>query len=115
MEGDCCEVSAKEGDLIIVRLGFFDTSMLTIASFVCHGEREIYYVSPTTKYRRWEVAIYKLLPSICALFFLFKVAFRSDIFEWLFVGMILLTVLSLICLKSCSMNPSVRKKLFQIE
>ena len=115
MEGDCCEVSAKEGDKILVKLGFLDTSMLTIASFACHGEHEIYYVSPTAMYRRWEVANYKLLPSFCALFFLLKIGLRSDTLEWLFVGMIFLTVLSLISLQLCSLIPVVRKRMFQIE
>lgn len=112
---DYCEIKAEDGDRIVIKLGFLDTSKLTVGSFVYHKGIDIAYVSPTTMCKIWEFANFKLLPYLCLLLFVFKVVIESDTYEWFCTCMIVLTALSLICFMFCTIIPYVRNQMYKLE
>ena len=112
---DYCEFDAKENDHIDIKLKFLDTTTLTVASFVCQGESETVYISPTNICRNWELAIFRILPGLCCLALLLKIVTRADTYEWLFTGIIVLNVLALICFQFFAFIPFMRKRLFKFD
>ena len=112
---DHCIFDTKEGDKIEVKLKLLDTSTITIASFVCNVVGETCYVSPSMMYKRWELVNFKVLPFFCTLFFLIQLISKSNVYEWCFTIMLVITVLSLICSQLCSIIPSTRNKIYKLE
>jgi hypothetical protein len=112
---DYCVLEVNEGDQIVIKLRFLDNSTLTVASFAYQEGKDIFYISPTLISRRIELAIFKILPCFCALFYVAKTALKSNTVEWIFTGSIVLTVFALLLHQICMLIPFIRKKLFTLE
>lgn len=113
MKKDYCEFDTKIGDQIVINLR--SLGYVPIASFVCNGESETYYISPTMFCRRWEFLSFKIFPYLTLILFGGKMFIESDLYDWLCAAMILLTVLSFIFIQSCPFQPFMWKKLFKVD
>lgn len=107
---DYCEYEAKKGDRIVVSL-----RNVTVAQFVCEGDNDTYYISPTMACKRWELASFKILPYLTLIFLALRGSVESAAYEWFCIGMLLVTVLSLICLRAFPFRPFMWERLFRIE
>ncbi len=114
-QNDYCALDAIEGDRIVVKLKFPDTSTVTIASFIYHRGNDIYYVYPTTLCKIWELLTYAVLPYTGLLLLALRAAINSEAYSWFCAAIIALTALSLVCLKTCVLLPSMRKRLLRLE
>ena len=114
-KNDCCELDAKDGDHIVVKLRYLDTSAVTIASFVYHTGNDVYYVCPTRMCRIWELLNYCILPYTCLLLLALEVAVECEAYAWFCVAMTVLMLVSLLGLKISMLIPSMRKRLMRTE
>ncbi len=113
---DCCDFDANDGDQVIVKLKYLDSSSSTIASFSVHSGYRTFYVGPTITWKILELVIFKTFPwLLCPLFFILKIAVRSDLSDWFFTSIVVLTVLSLISLELSMRVPCVMKKMFKLK
>ena len=60
IQKDFCEMDAKEGDRIEIKLKAL--GMQTLASFTYQEGKDTVYIWPTLLCKRWEVASYRVLP-----------------------------------------------------
>lgn len=111
---DYCELDAKEGDQIVIKLNSINTFVLTVASFTYHEGNDVFYISPTKAYKIWELLNFKIFPYLSLLFLAFTVVIESDMYKWFCIGMIVLTALSFICLQTCMMTSFMEKKWFKL-
>lgn len=112
---DFCDIDARDGDLIKVNLKFFGGAELTAASFVCHGEGDVFYVSLAGVFKRWEALNYKFLPFLCLFFLVLRAAINTAAYDWFCTGMIVMLALSLMCYGFVMLMPSYRKRMFKLE
>lgn len=107
MQEDCCEFEARRGDHIAV---FFKSiGALPVAAFVCQGNDETYYISPTMTCRVWELASFKIFPYLSILSLAFQLVIESETYKWFCAGMLVLTALSLL------IGPLMWKRMFKLK
>lgn len=112
---DLCELDAKEGDKIEIRLKTLDMFSTKVATINCQEDKHIYYVGPTMLLKCWETLSFKLLPYFTILFLAIKPLVNSESYDWFCSSMIVMTALSLIILQFGMAIPAVQKKLFKVE
>ena len=62
IQKDFCEMDAKEGDRIEIKLNALGMISQTLASFTYQEDKDTIYIQPTLLCKRWEVASYRVLP-----------------------------------------------------
>ena len=110
MRKDYCVFDAKEGDRVVIKLKY-----VTIASFVYHEGQDTFYISPTRMHRIWGWLNFMVFPYLTLVLFVFKAMVGSDAYDWLCTGMLVITVLSLMLLSSCVLNPRKRDMMFRLD
>ena len=112
IQKDFCEMDAKEGDRIEIKLKAL--GMQTLASFTYQEGKDTVYIWPTLLCKRWEVASYRVLPYFSLLFVVLQAVIKSVAYGWFCAGLLVLTALSLMCLEVCKSIPSMRSRLFTL-
>jgi hypothetical protein len=112
IQKDFCEMDAKEGDRIEIKLKAL--GMQTLASFTYQEGKDTVYIWPTLLCKRWEVASYRVLPYFSLLFVVLQAVIKSVAYGWFCAGILVLTALSLMCLEVCKSIPSMRSRLFTL-
>lgn len=112
IQKDFCEMDAKEGDHIEIKLKAL--GMISLASFTYQEGKDTIYIHPTLLCKRWEVASYRVLPYFSLLFVVLQAVIKSVAYGWFCAGILVLTALSLIGLEVCKSIPSMRSRLFTL-
>ena len=99
-----------DGDRIVVKLNY-----VIIASFVYRDGQDVFYISPTRMSKLWSWLNFSVLPYLSLVLFVINAMIVSDAYGLLCIGMLVLTVLSLISLQSCVSNPRLRNKMFKLD
>ncbi|MDD7461907.1 MAG: hypothetical protein PUK67_05475 [Prevotellaceae bacterium] len=110
---DYCDFDTKTGERIVVKLGYPGTSTFPIASIVCEGYDDSFYICPTKLFKNWAIANYMMLPGLCLLFYILEKATTTDLYDYIFAGCMALWALSLICMGFCQYFPFIQKKMFK--
>lgn len=111
---DYIELEPNLGDEISVFLKSFDTTKQKVCTFVYDREYHTCYISPTTYWKMWEVANYKILPYFSMFFLILKPAIQSTCFDGFCAGMVVITALSLFLYKVCKLIPFVQKLMYKV-
>ena len=114
IQKDFCEMDAKEGDRIEIKLKALGMISQTLASFTYQEDKDTIYIQPTLLCKRWEVASYRVLPYFSLLFVVLQAVIKSVAYGWFCAGILVLTALSLMCLEVCKSIPSMRSRLFTL-
>ena len=109
-ERDYCELDAMDGDRIVVKLNY-----VIIASFVYRDGQDIFYISPTRMSKLWSWLNFSVLPYLTLVLFVINAMIVSDAYDFLCIGMLVLTVLSLMFFMSCAINPRRRDMMFRLD
>ena len=62
IQKDFCEMDAKEGDRIEIKLIAHGMISQRLAAFTYQEDKDTIYIQPTLLCKRWEVASYRVLP-----------------------------------------------------
>ena len=108
VQKDFCEMDAKEGDRIEVKLIAHGMISQRLAAFTYQEGKDTVYIRPTMLCKRWERANYQVLPYLCLLLLVLQSVTTSAACEWLCAGLLVLTALSLMSFLACKSNPSMR-------
>ena len=111
---DFCEIDAKEGDRIEVKLIALGMIAQRLAAFTYQEGKDTVYIRPTMLYKRWEMANYRVLPYLSLLLLVLQSVTTSAACKWLCTGVLVLTALSLLSFLGCKSNPSMRSRLFTL-
>lgn len=114
IQKDFCEMDAKEGDRIEVKLIALGMIAQRLAAFTYQEGKDTIYIHPTLLCKRWEVASYRVLPYFSLLFVVLQAVIKSVAYGWFCAGILVLTALSLIGLEVCKSIPSMRSRLFTL-
>ena len=114
IQKDFCEMDAKEGDRIEVKLIALGMISQRLAAFTYQEGKDTVYIWPTLLCKRWEVASYRVLPYFSLLFVVLQAVIKSVAYGWFCAGILVLTALSLMCLEVCKSIPSMRSRLFTL-
>lgn len=109
-ERDYFELDAMDGDRIVVKLKY-----VTVASFVYREGQDVFYISPTRMSKIWSWLNFFIFPYLTLVLFVFKAMIVSDAYGLLCTGMLVLTVLSLMLILSCAINPRRRDMMFRLD
>lgn len=109
-ERDYFELDAMDGDRIVVKLKY-----VTVASFVYREGQDVFYISPTRMSKIWSWLNFFIFPYLTLVLFVFKAMIVSDAYGLLCIGMLVLTVLSLMFFMSCAINPRRRDMMFRLD
>lgn len=112
IQKDFCEMDAKEGDHIEIKLKAL--GMISLASFTYQEDKDTIYIQPTLLCKRWEVASYRVLPYFSLFFVVLQAVIKSVAYGWFCAGILVLTALSLMGLEVCKSIPSMRSRLFTL-
>lgn len=114
IQKDFCEMDAKEGDRIEIKLKALGMISQTLASFTYQEDKDTIYIQPTLLCKRWEVASYRVLPYFSLLLLVLQSVTTSAACKWLCAGFLVLTALSWLSFQGCKSNPSMRSRLFTL-
>ncbi len=114
IQNDFCEMDAKEGDHIEVKLIALGMISQRLAAFTYQEGKDTVYIWPTLLCKRWEVASYRVLPYFSLLFVVLQAVTTSAACKWLCAGVLVLTALSLLSFQGCKSNPSMRSSMFTL-
>ena len=114
IQKDFCEMDAKEGDHIEVKLIALGMISQRLVSFNFQEGKDTVYIRPTMLCKRWEMANYRVLPYFSLFFFVLQAVIKSVAYGWFCAGILVLTALSLMCLEVCKSIPSMRSRLFTL-
>ena len=114
IQKDFCEMDAKEGDHIEVKLIALGMILRRLAAFTYQEGKDTVYIRPTMLCKRWEVANYRVLPYFSLLFVVLQAVIKSVAYGWFCAGILVLTALSLMCFEVCKSIPSMRSRLFTL-
>lgn len=109
---DYYDLDTKKGEQIVVKLRYPSTFTYTIASIDTDDDNQVYYICPTGLFKKWTALNYMLLPGICLLLFILKIAVPG-LCDHIFAGSMALWALSLICMGFCQHFPLTRKNIFK--
>lgn len=112
IQKDFCEMDAKEGDHIEIKLKAL--GMISLASFTYQEGKDTIYIHPTLLCKRWEMANYRVLPYLSLLLLVLQSVTTSAACKWLCAGFLVLTALSWLSFQGCKSNPSMRSRLFTL-
>lgn len=114
IQKDFCEMDAKEGDRIEVKLIALGMISQRLVSFNFQEGKDTVYIRPTMLCKRWEMANYRVLPYLSLLLLVLQSVTTSAACKWLCAGVLVLTALSLLSFPACKSNPSMRSRLFTL-
>lgn len=114
VQKDFCEIDAKEGDRIEVKLIALGMISQRLAAFTYQEDKDTVYIRPTMLYKRWEMANYRVLPYLSLLLLVLQSVTTSAACKWLCAGVLVLTALSLLSFQGCKSNPSMRSSMFTL-
>ena len=114
IQKDFCEMDAKEGDRIEIKLKALGMISQTLASFTYQEDKDTVYIRPTMLCKRWEMANYRVLPYLSLLLLVLQSVTTSAACKWLCTGVLVLTALSLLSFQGCKSNPSMRSSMFTL-
>lgn len=114
VQKDFCEMDAKEGDRIEVKLIALGMISQRLAAFTYQEGKDTVYIRPTMLCKRWEMANYRVLPYFSLLFVVLQAVIKSVAYGWFCAGILVLTALSLMGLEVCKSIPSMRSRLFTL-
>ncbi|WP_454891336.1 hypothetical protein [Alloprevotella tannerae] len=114
VQKDFCEIDAKEGDRIEIKLKALGMISQTLVAFTYQEDKDTIYIQPTLLCKRWEVASYRVLPYFSLLFVVLQAVIKSVAYGWFCAGILVLTALSLMGLEVCKSIPSMRSRLFTL-
>ena len=114
IQKDFCEIDAKEGDRIEIKLKALGMISQRLAAFTYQEGKDTVYIRPTMLCRRWEIANYRVLPYFSLLFVVLQAVIKSVAYGWFCAGILVLTALSLMGLEVCKSIPSMRSRLFTL-
>ena len=114
VQKDFCEIDAKEGDRIEVKLIALGMISQRLAAFTYQEGKDTVYIRPTMLCRRWEIANYRVLHYFSLLFDVLQAVIKSVAYGWFCAGILVLTALSLMGLEVCKSIPSMRSRLFTL-
>lgn len=114
VQKDFCEIDAKEGDRIEVKLIALGMISQRLVSFNFQEGKDTVYIRPTMLCKRWEMANYRVLPYLSLLFLVLQSVTTSAACKWLCTGVLVLTALSLLSFQGCKSNPSMRSSMFTL-
>ncbi|CCX67061.1 putative uncharacterized protein [Prevotella sp. CAG:1058] len=109
-ERDYFELDAMDGDRIVVKLKY-----VTVASFVYREGQDVFYISPTRMSKIWSWLNFFIFPYLTLVLFVINAMIVSDAYDFLCIGMLVLTVLSLMFFMSCAINPRRRDMMFRLD
>lgn len=115
MEQDFCEFDAKEGDQIVIKLGFSNFYKLTIATFTYSEVNNIFYIHPMTFFKRWILANYMMFPGLFLLFYVIQKMIESDLYNYAYAGFTVLWAFSIMSMGFFQYYPCTRKRIFKVE
>lgn len=115
MEQDSCEFDAKEGDQIVIKLGFSNFYKLTIATFTYSEVDNIFYIHPMTFFKRWILANYMMFPGLFLLFYVIQKMIESDLYNYAYAGFTVLWAFSIMSMGFFQYYPCIRKRIFKVE
>ena len=114
IQKDFCEMDAKEGDRIEIKLIAHGMISQRLAAFTYQEDKDTIYIQPTLLCKRWEVASYRVLPYFSLFFVVLQAVIKSVAYGWFCAGILVLTALSLMGLEVCKSIPSMRSRLFTL-
>ena len=114
IQKDFCEMDAKEGDRIEVKLIALGMISQRLVSFNFQEGKDTVYIRPTMLCKRWEMANYRVLPYLSLLLLVLQSVTTSAACKWLCAGVLVLTALSLLSFQGCKSNPSMRSSMFTL-
>lgn len=114
IQKDFCEMDAKEGDRIEIKLIAHGMISQRLAAFTYQEDKDTIYIQPTLLCKRWEVASYRVLPYLSLFFVVLQAVIKSVAYGWFCAGILVLTALSLMGLEVCKSIPSMRSRLFTL-
>lgn len=114
IQKDFCEMDAKEGDRIEIKLIAHGMISQRLAAFTYQEGKDTIYIQPTLLCKRWEVASYRVLPYFSLFFVVLQAVIKSVAYGWFCAGILVLTALSLMGLEVCKSIPSMRSRLFTL-
>ena len=114
VQKDFCEIDAKEGDRIEVKLIALGMISQRLVSFNFQEGKDTVYIRPTMLCKRWEMANYRVLPYLSLLLLVLQSVTTSAACKWLCAGVLVLTALSLLSFQGCKSNPSMRSSMFTL-
>lgn len=114
IQKDFCEMDAKEGDRIEVKLIAHGMISQRLAAFTYQEGKDTVYIRPTILCKRWEMANYRVLPYFSLFFVVLQAVIKSVAYGWFCAGILVLTALSLMGLEVCKSIPSMRSRLFTL-
>ena len=114
VQKDFCEIDAKEGDRIEVKLIALGMISQRLVSFNFQEGKDTVYIRPTMLCKRWEMANYRALPYLSLLLLVLQSVTTSAACKWLCAGVLVLTALSLLSFQGCKSNPSMRSSMFTL-
>ena len=114
VQKDFCEMDAKEGDHIEVKLIALGMISQRLVSFNFQEGKDTVYIRPTMLCKRWEMANYRVLPYFSLFFVVLQAVIKSVAYGWFCAGILVLTALSLMGLEVCKSIPSMRSRLFTL-
>ncbi len=114
IQKDFCEMDAKEGDHIEVKLIALGMILRRLAAFTYQEGKDTVYIRPTMLCKSWERANYRVLPYFSLLFVVLQAVIKSVAYGWFCAGILVLTALSLMGLEVCKSIPSMRSRLFTL-
>ncbi|WP_315570968.1 hypothetical protein [Alloprevotella tannerae] len=114
IQKDFCEMDAKEGDRIEVKLIALGMIAQRLAAFTYQEGKDTVYIRPTILCKRWEMANYRVLPYLSLLLLVLQSVTTSAACKWLCAGFLVLTALSWLSFQGCKSNPSMRSRLFTL-
>lgn len=106
------ELDAKEGDSISIKLRSLDFFSPTIYTFRYNANHNILYLKPSNIYNIWDLYTCIILPYVCLFLLALKSIFTTEIYSYFCAGIITMTALSLICLKTIDYIPYIRRNIF---
>ena len=114
VQKDFCEIDAKEGDRIEIKLIAHGMISQRLAAFTYQEGKDTVYIRPTRLCKRWEMANYRVLPYLSLLLLVLQSVTTSAACKWLCAGVLVLTALSWLSFQGCKSNPSMRSRLFTL-
>lgn len=116
MEQDSCEFDTKEGDQIVIKLGFSIFYKLTIAAFTCSDVDNMFYIHPTAFFNKWILANYMMFPGLFLLFYVIQKMTESDLlYNYAYAGFTVLWAFSIMSMGFFQYYPCFHKRVFKIE
>lgn len=111
---DYCSINLNSYDKIVIKLRLLDNFRIKLISFIYMPGKDILYIGPTRLYKIWEIINFQLFPYLCIFLLVLKPTISYLNFQWIIVGIIIFTALSLFFMQLSKLIPYIRKKLFKI-